>query len=86
MNTHVKLINKDNVIIYSNLPKEQEYYFELCDNKTEIIEKCEFTGKKIRHGKITSENGIAYLITLEPELINKPRYFKEKLTIYSEQI
>ena len=86
MNTYVKLINKDNVITYSNLPKEQDYYFELCDNKTEIIEKCEFTGKKIRHGKITSENGIAYLITFEPELINKPRYFKEKLSVYSEQI
>jgi hypothetical protein len=62
MSTYVKLINKDNVIIYSNLPKEQDYYFELCENKTEIIEKCEFTGKKIRHGKINSENGIAYLI------------------------
>lgn len=86
MNTHVKLINKDNVIIYSNLPKEQDYYFELCENKTEIIEKCEFTGKRIRHGKITNENGIAYLITYEPELINKPRYFKEKLNVYSEQI
>jgi signal transduction histidine kinase len=86
MNTYVKLINKDSVIIYSNLPNEQDYYFKLCENRTEIIEKCEFTGKKIRHGKITSENGIAYLITFDPELINKPRYFKEKLNIYSEQI
>nr|WP_315141185.1 hypothetical protein [uncultured Flavobacterium sp.] len=86
MGTYVKLINKDNIIIYSNLPKEQDYYFELCENRTEIIEKCEFTGKKIRHGKIISENGIAYLITFNIELINKPRYFKEKLSVYSEQI
>ena len=86
MKTYVKLINKDNVVIYSNLPKEQNYCFELCENKTEIIEKCKFTGKKIRHGKITSVNGVAYLLTFEPELINKPRYFKEKLSIFSDQI
>lgn len=86
MDTYVKLVNKDNVIIFSDLPKEQDYHFELCQNKTEVIEKCEFTGKKIRHGKISSENGVAYLITFDPELISKPRYFKEKLSIYSEQI
>lgn len=86
MKTFVRLINKDNVVIYSNLPKEQEYYFDLCETKNQVIEKCILTSKKIRHGKISNENGIAYLITYETELISKPRYFKEKLNVYSEHL
>lgn len=86
MGTYFKLVNKDDIVIYSNLPKDFEYYFDLCNAKTEVIDKCRFANSKVRHGKITSENGTAYLLTIDKELINKPRYFKEKLIVYSELI
>ncbi|MGN6646048.1 MAG: sensor histidine kinase [Cytophaga sp.] len=86
MKTFVKIINKDNVVIYSDLLKEQEHYFSLCVDQNILIDKCDFSSKKIRHGKLTNEHGIAYLFTYDHDLINKPRYFKEKLRVYSEQL
>ncbi|WP_026705880.1 sensor histidine kinase [Flavobacterium soli] len=86
METFIKLINKDGVIIFSNLPERNEYYYLSCENKNSLIDKCIFIRKKARHGIIQSEEGITYLFTYDYEIVNKPRFFKEKLQIYSEQL
>ena len=86
METFIKLINKDGVIIFSNLPDQFEFYFSSCENKNTVIEKCIFISKKARNGKIESDEGITYLLTYDKEIVSKPRFFKEKLQIYSEYL
>lgn len=85
MKTFCKLINSEGVIVYSNLEHNQEQFFEICDERNEIVKSIE-SKKSFRHGKIQNENGIAYLLTFDVELLQKPRYFKEKLLVLSEQL
>jgi signal transduction histidine kinase len=85
MNTFYKLINIEGLVIYSNIPQEFEHLYNTCTIGNEIIELGYKYGE-IRHGKISSNNGIAYLLTTDVELIKRPRYFKEKLKVLYEQI
>ena len=86
MNTYYKLISNEGVIIFSNLPKELEFYFEQCNVKNEIVYSCKELPVAFRHGKVINESGISYLLCTESEAVNRPRYFKEKLTVMSEHL
>lgn len=83
MGTFIKLINLDGAIIYSNLEDKLESYFLKCEVKNELIEKCIFSGRRARHGKILSDRGTSYIFSYDSEMVSRPRFFKEKLEIYS---
>lgn len=85
MGTFYKIISAEGQVIYSNLNQEYEKLFEICDTRNEILELNHKIGK-VRHGKISGSNGQAYLLTTSKELIDRPRYFKEKLLVLYEQI
>jgi len=77
------LLNPRNKILLSNLPSELGSYFEECNSRNSLIERCYLDGKTKRIGKIISEHGIAFLIADEPDLVKSSRLFTEKLSIYS---
>lgn len=85
MSTFSKLINSDGLTIFSNLPQEFEEFYDLCEVVNEKIGLNEKLGN-FRHGKIITENGIAYIISMDKELVDRPRYFKEKLVVLSEHL
>lgn len=86
MNTYIRLINNEGAEVFSNLPKNLEQYFNSCKNQNEIIEYSLTANKRMRHGIIESEIGTAYLISDDPVLVDRPRYFKEKLKVHSEHL
>ena len=75
MNIYFHIINKEGVIIASNIPEE----FTL--NRENVIEKIKmesaFNGIQYRHGLFSNEFGSVYLATAEKNLTNKifKRYF-----------
>ena len=86
MSTYIRLLNKDGGKIYDNLPSILEDHFKACKNHNELIEYSMITKKKMRNGFIITEFGTAYLISDELELVDRPRYFMEKLRVYSEHL
>lgn len=86
MKLYIKLTNHEGSLISSNLPTELESYFDNCTVKNKTIDYCQIMKSKGREGKIINEVGSAYILTYDKELVSKPRYFKEKLEVYSEYL
>ena len=84
MSIFYKLTSIEGIIIYSNLQAEHEDYSERCSLPNELIT----ISKNInaRHGKKSDEYGSVYLITIDKDIIDRPRYFKEKLAVLLEQL
>lgn len=80
---YVCIIDNEGDEIYSTLPENLTSAFENCkvENQTFIKD-----GKKYRDGKVSNSNGSAYLITDEREIVERPRFFKEKLQVYLDFI
>lgn len=78
---HVK--NHDGDIVYSDLPEEYKDWSDKCfvKNETFVI-----NSNKYRHGKITNDQGSVYLLTNEKEIVDRPRFFKEKLQVFVDFI
>ena len=86
MSTSIRLLNKDGGKIYDNLPTVLEAHYIDCKKQNELIEYSTITKRKMRHGISITKYGTAYLLSDESELVDRPRYFKEKLNVYSEHL
>ncbi|MES1181442.1 MAG: hypothetical protein ABUL44_01475, partial [Flavobacterium sp.] len=86
MSVFVKQLDINGSEIYSNLPKDLNEYFSSCKVQNELIEHSPILKRKARHGILKNEFGTAYLLSDEPELVERPRYFKEKLKVHSEYL
>jgi hypothetical protein len=76
MEEYIYLVDEKRKEVYSTLPKELNHKYESCrvENETFLL-----NGKKYRHGIKINPNGIAYFVTSNREVVERPRLFKEKL-------
>jgi len=78
---HVK--NNDGDVVYSDLPEEHKEKSDKCSVKNETFV---INSNKYRHGKITNDQGSVYLLTNDREIVDRPRFFNEKLQVFLDFI
>ncbi|WP_020538822.1 ATP-binding protein [Lewinella cohaerens] len=82
-NHEYHVVGLDGSIIISSLSQNHFEYYANSNSKNDIIKTCKFDGKRKRHGKLTTDSGVIYIISSEKPLVTSTRIFKIYLDIYA---
>lgn len=82
-NHEYHIVGPDGAIIISSLTRPNFEHYKNCTLKSEIIKCCFHDGKRKRHGKLTTKNGVIYVISSEKPILSSKKSLYTYLNIYS---
>jgi len=83
---HIKLIDSNQNVIFSDLTHECNECFKNCSVESEIIDKCKHDSKKCRIGVKESINGTVFFCSRNKDELKSSKYFKKQIEIYGNVI